>query len=273
MNSNKIFAGTNAGVYSSSDGTSWTYKALDTHAINTLCFIGTTLYAGTDGGVYNSPDQGLTWGETGQGTSAFPVYSLCAVNGEIYAGTSFGILHYTDSLGVHYWYPANGGIINSSVISMVSYQNILFASTGDQHVYMTKTGGDTWGDITDNLTDSVMTIIIHNYNLYAATNGSGLWSRSLGDFTGINNRDENSTVSVFPNPARNKITIRLNGPSSHAFQVEISNLCGQVVFSGSYPVQSQETSVELDCSQLSLGLYTVRVITGTTSIAKKLIKQ
>jgi hypothetical protein len=223
--------------------------------------------------VFDSPDLGFTWGETGQGTSAFQILSLCDISNQVYAGTDNGILHYTDSLGVKYWIPANGGIINSSVLSMTSYQNYLFATTGDQHVYMTKNGGKTWGDITENLIDSVTSIIIDSYHIYAATNGSGLWSRSLGDFTGIDNTSQSPSVSVYPNPAKDRIRINLRKTGSGTFNVEIINMHGQVVSTGSFPFQTRNQAVQMDCSELPSGLYSIRIISGHSSIVKKIVIQ
>ena len=273
VNNNKIFAGTNAGVYYSTNGTDWYYKGLDTHIINSLCFIGNTLYAGTDAGVFNSPDYGLTWGETGMGTSSLSIYSLCELNQEIYAGTTIGILHYHDSLSFKSWYPANGGIINGTVWSMVTYKNILFASTNDGHVYLTKNGGNTWGDITENLSSNVSQILIQGYEIYVATMTSGLWSRGLGDFTGIDNRVQQPLITISPNPASVMININLKGLTSGEFRVEVINCQGKIVISNQYQNSEKNRTIRLNFSDLAPGLYSVKVVTGNSSVIKKVVVQ
>jgi hypothetical protein len=271
VKNNKMFAGTNVGVFSSTDGNTWSYKGLDNHTINCLYFIDTKLYAGTDAGVFDSPDYGSTWGQTGMATTSLSILSLCHVNNDIYAGSSLGILYYHDSLGIKSWYPANGGIIDGFVLSMVNYTNNLLATTSDKHVYITKNGGQTWGDITGNLSESVSTLIIEGFQIYAATQGTGLWSRDLGDITGIGDKWVEPSVSIYPNPAADQLNIRTNGTKSGTIRIDLINSQGKVIYTNGYSSGVNFGNMQVDCSSFSPGLYSVRISGDDYSVIKKLV--
>jgi len=86
--------------------------------------------------------------------------------------------------------------------------------------------------------------------------------------TGVNNVVYNSPlVTVYPNPAKNNITIEL--PGSEGATVQIINAIGQVVverfFTGN--------ATRMDVSNLAAGVYIVRVKYQDYVITKKLLKE
>jgi hypothetical protein len=80
----------------------------------------------------------------------------------------------------------------------------------------------------------------------------------------------NSAVpNIYPNPAKNCVTIEFEGLTNGAFNVEMMNAFGEVVKRG----QSSETSANLDVSGLSRGVYYLRLTSGSQTFIEKLILQ
>jgi len=83
--------------------------------------------------------------------------------------------------------------------------------------------------------------------------------------TSINENNSNTkTISIFPNPANTEINIVF--PSSDNAQIEISNVMGEVVI-------KKENKSKIDISNLTNGLYFIRIIQGQKRNVQKLIKQ
>jgi hypothetical protein len=77
--------------------------------------------------------------------------------------------------------------------------------------------------------------------------------------TGIENPLANEAfLNVYPNPANDKITVKLGSVSEKAY-AEIYNSVGQLVKTA-VPVMG--TEAELNISDLARGIYIVRVVNG-----------
>ena len=80
----------------------------------------------------------------------------------------------------------------------------------------------------------------------------------------------NSAVpNIYPNPAKNSVTIEFEGLTNGVFNVEMMNAFGEVVKRG----ESSETSANLDVSGLSRGVYYLRLTSGSQTFIEKLILQ
>jgi hypothetical protein len=89
------------------------------------------------------------------------------------------------------------------------------------------------------------------------------FSYTIGDCsTSISNNKEVPNVRIYPNPASDKITIKLPNEVDR-FQAKLMNSLGQTV------LQSQ--SKEIDVSGLSNGIYFLNIKTSTFEINKKVI--
>ena len=103
---NRIYAGTDIGLFISADGGgSWEASSLN-QWINGIVFdtaVPSRLFAGTSNGVYQSLDGGESWDEMNNGLVNTDVQSMDfdAVNGILYAGTNGGgVFRYTVSTNV-----------------------------------------------------------------------------------------------------------------------------------------------------------------------------
>jgi hypothetical protein len=93
-------------------------------------------------------------------------------------------------------------------------------------VYWSSNNGNNWTAINTGLTDStVYALAINGIDIFAGTDTSGVWRRSLSDLgiSGIKEtNNEEVNLSVYPNPAKDKLTIE----SLQKSTIEILNIQG-----------------------------------------------
>lgn len=93
VSGNNMFAGTNGGVFVSTDnGESWTQRStgLPYNDIYTIAVSGSNLFAGTPGGVFQSANNGANWSKVNTGLTNTSVKSLAASESDLFAGTEGG---------------------------------------------------------------------------------------------------------------------------------------------------------------------------------------
>ena len=88
---------------------------------------------------------------------------------------------------------------------------------------------------------------------------------SCNSMSSINELNNLLDISVFPNPAYEKLTIE----STENATIEISNIQGQIIKS----VNSSERKTIVDLFNFAEGVYIVKVITEEAFAVKKFIKQ
>lgn len=105
--------------------------------------------------------------------------------------------------------------------------------------------------------------------LYAGTYGRGLWvSPLVDDDLGAEDFISQGSVSVYPNPAMNELTIRIQDPVEADFRV--FDITGKLVINQpDISVVGQHT---LNISALQSGTYFVRINSNKGMVTKKFIK-
>ncbi|MCU0373609.1 MAG: hypothetical protein MUE56_10255, partial [Ignavibacteria bacterium] len=188
-----IFAGTNAGVFlSTNSGTSWfgVNTGLGNSTVKTFALIGSTLFAGTTGGIYQTTDNGALWTYVGYGIGNSNINSLLVLNSILYAGTAGGgVFKSTDNGNT--WSSANFGLINQTVNILFASGNIIYAGTSaspnTDGVFKTTNFGVNWS-LSGLKNRNVYSLKINSSYLYAGTDSgvyrssnSGVnWSSALG---------------------------------------------------------------------------------------------
>jgi extracellular elastinolytic metalloproteinase len=79
-------------------------------------------------------------------------------------------------------------------------------------------------------------------------------------------------LAVFPNPAKDRVTVRLMASSQQPVQIELVNNIGQVVLrTSATATKLQQGGVELSTAELPAGIYVVRLTGSTGTAAQKLV--
>ena len=90
--------------------------------------------------------------------------------------------------------------------------------------------------------------------------------------TAVEENDLVEKLTVYPNPATDKVTIDLNNQKSESFNIKISNVLGQVVFSDikDYSIHAKQT---IDVSAFVKGVYLLEVKNKEESFFQKIVVQ
>ncbi|MDY0334817.1 MAG: C25 family cysteine peptidase [Bacteroidales bacterium] len=102
--------------------------------------------------------------------------------------------------------------------------------------------------------------------------GEGAWSEAfvitINDCTGIDETDQ-SQMSIYPNPANDNFTIRLNGNDN--VTLTLVNAIGKTVYSRSDVQVNGTSTTQIDASQLAPGMYFLKVEGSRINTAQKVI--
>lgn len=102
--------------------------------------------------------------------------------------------------------------------------------------------------------------------------GEGAWSEAfvitINDCTGIDENDQ-SEMSIYPNPANDNFTICLNG--NDKVTLTLVNAIGKTVYSRSDVQVNGTSTTQIDASQLAPGMYFLKVEGSRINTAQKVI--
>jgi Secretion system C-terminal sorting domain len=90
--------------------------------------------------------------------------------------------------------------------------------------------------------------------------------------TSIENTTLETGISVYPNPATEEIIVEAEGNASSKFSVELLTTQGQKIYEANGQVANGKMAHTIAASQLSAGMYLVRISNGTKSAVRKVIK-
>ncbi len=175
-NGTDIFAGTNDGVFVSSDnGTHWTSAGLTNMSVKSLVLNGSTLLAGTWGGFFMSTDNGHNWVQHDNGLTNTYVNCLLYFGTDLLIGTDGGgIFRSTDDGST--WNGANTGIpgISNALSFAVINNNVFVTVPYNSGVYVSANNGTNWNAVNTVANQTFITsIATSGTNLYVGTDNAG----------------------------------------------------------------------------------------------------
>lgn len=88
------------------------------------------------------------------------------------------------------------------------------------------------------------------------------------EYTGINNTPEKNEIIIWPNPAKKELNFTI-GTQQQPLSVCLYNINGQLVYEETYKYPMFEG--QIDISNLSNGLYTIRITSNHKTMVKKLV--
>jgi photosystem II stability/assembly factor-like uncharacterized protein len=191
---NEIYAGTDCGIFSTSDyGKTWNNKSAGLRTgylcqyIMDIDIANNTMIAGTlDSGIYISNDFGNNWIPSNTGLnnpSDLEIYDVFVDGSTVLIGTNNGV-YKTSNIGST-WTPSNIGISESNNISAIRFVKngtSTFLATSNS-IYKSNDNGFTWTNLNISFQSQPSSIISHAGALYVC-DGGGM---SSGIFKSVNN--------------------------------------------------------------------------------------
>jgi hypothetical protein len=267
INGNDIYAGTwGGGIYlSSNNGNNWTpvNVGLTNNNIRTIAINGNNIFVGTNNGIYLSINNGANWTAVNTGLTSPDVYVLAISGSNIFAGTYGGVFLSSNNGGNWTATSFTSSIVWSLAISGTSN---IFAGTGNG-IFLSSNNGGSWTDVSTGLSNfGVYSLAVNDSYLFAGSDSSKVWRRALSEMVGINEINNNdNNVSVYPNPAKNNITIE----NTQKFKIEISNIQGQLIKTS----DAISNKTNLNVSELPCGIYYIKVKTENGLAIRKFVKE
>ena len=166
-----------------------------------------------------------------------PAAPSATSNGPVNLGSTLTLSASTIPGATYFWTGTNG--FSSSIQNPTVSTNTTLDMAGNYEVYVT----------VNSCTSSISNVLV-----------------VVNSNVGLTEELNNSTITIFPNPASNKISTEI-GESKGVF-LQIFNSIGAKVFESNL----NEAKTELDISFLSAGIYTVHLSHQNGTYVKKLIK-
>lgn len=255
------------------NGTSWVKTSNGmppNNGINALVIHNNNLFAGTESGVYVSSDNGLNWIASNNGIGNLSVKSLISNNGNILAGTANGI--YLSSNNGSTWTTTAGLKPNSVVTCFTSNNNYIVTGTYES-AYYSPDNGSTWIQISNGLDSIVSFYSMASLGNYVyASTGHGISTtnstfrldyNTLSTFESLHSFQ----IKISPNPFSTQAVLHSDHLMNNA-TLTVRNICGQNIAQTS---NISGHSFVLNREDLPNGLYFVQLTEGNKNFTGKLI--
>jgi Zn-dependent metalloprotease len=97
-------------------------------------------------------------------------------------------------------------------------------------------------------------------------------NHTVSMITGVDGIDGLNSVSVFPNPFENYLQLNYTAKNSSSLTVDVTDVLGRILLSSTNNILGGKGSVTIPASELSAGVYFVRLTQGRNSQAFKVVK-
>jgi Secretion system C-terminal sorting domain len=257
------------GIYRSGDSGSLTsWKQVTTFTATVIAAMGYHIFATTvSNGLWRSSDTGTNWSQV-----AYPLASpgtFAVLDTLIFAGSSTGqtgIARSTDSGGT--WISIG---FPHAVTALCTDGRNLWAGTMDSGVYISTDTGKNWRNVSDGLKYflQVTAMAVYDTMMIVATVSPGsqnYWQawRPISEMVdtspaSVVQTQPADSLSIYPNPARDEVTILGKGLGGVGMEVEIFDLLGR---NHTVPTTSLENGISIDVSAIPAGIYYLRLASG-----------
>ncbi len=266
-NGTVLFAATQNGVLLSTDGgATWAIKNSILQNVTAFALHGSDLLAGTNGsGIQRSTDNGANWQPIDTGfLSHMTINAVAAIGNTIYISTTSGVLRTTND-GVE-WDTVNHGLTNFGITAFVVNATNLFCATAGGGVFVLRTALDSvWQPFNHGLSDTatVLSLAERNSDLFAGTDGHGIWRRPVDDIESAVRRAPGTpsdfSLDVYPDPVVTSPTVHFVSSDLRDGRISIVNEAGIVVSR----LASKEGMATWDVTGFPNGVYEAVRSSGT----------
>ncbi len=92
-----------------------------------------------------------------------------------------------------------------------------------------------------------------------------------GSTTNVDEVEDITRLSLFPNPASEQVVVRFNLLNSTHLTIELTNVMGQIVWSTNYFAQRHQNMLEVDVDALATGVYLMTVKSDKSSVTQQIV--
>jgi photosystem II stability/assembly factor-like uncharacterized protein len=254
--------------YSVNNGSTWTARNTGfppNARVQSFAKNGNTVFAGTNGyGLYKTTNNGLSWTLTGIGGQQVPfseVESVYVFDSKIYASFS-GTLYVSSDNGATWTTATNG--LNGAYVNYITHRGgTLFVGTYTG-IFHSLDGGSTWVNINANLTNPAISHIGFNASkIFICSQNVAIYVRDLQQVLSLETLSLNNELSVYPNPANEKLTVSLPENSSKTEGILYDNAGKELQ---RFLLNSGENT--LDINHLESGIYFLEMNGKSTKFIK-----
>ena len=73
----------------------------------------------------------------------------------------------------------------------------------------------------------------------------------------VANNDEATTATMFPNPAHNRVTVKISSPSYADYNIKLTDMTGRLLMAKTVKVEKGDNLFNINIIGLARGLYNV----------------
>lgn len=139
-------------------------------------------------------------------------------------------------------------------------------------IWYTTDGGYNWTLSDSSYSDQITDILIINDSLAFAAGVNGLILKNNTKFStiGISENQNENTISFFPNPVKNKLTISKNKELPYQINFTVFDFTGRLI--ETFQFAKANKTIELNTEKWPSGIYTCRLQIGNMTQFQKIVK-
>lgn len=278
IDQNVIYSGYDQVYKSENGGSTWTaISQVFSGNLNHLKIAASDnsiMYAARGNNLYKKPSSGITWEQLNGFSGIINSIAIHPTNPDKVAiATSSNEKVYVSIDGGQNWTSYRYNLPNFNALALAWQGNAedgLYVGMNYGVYYIDNDTENNWIPFSNNLPNVEISELEINFvsnELFASTYGRGLWKSNLYE-AGLNvDKYELNNIAVYPNPASNELNISWN--KGDEVTIKLFNTNGSLVY-----YQKNKSLIEpykINTSQLSTGLYYLKINTRNAVITKKVI--
>jgi photosystem II stability/assembly factor-like uncharacterized protein len=234
--------------------------------IYSIAVTGNTIFAASSNdGILRSTDNGHTWASLKKAIPDIAISSLAVLGQYVFAGTSPNGVYRTSDNGETWEISGRGYRQKTAMNVLLPYDRYLFAGSRDSGLFLSSDSGATWRDV-GFPKSAINDLVVMNGDLYVATQGAGVWRRSISELLNSLSVESEQVVArillvqAYPNPASESVTIAFSADEDNWGYVRIVDPLGKEVYTRK--LKAGQHSLMWDTQQIASGVYLATVRDG-----------